>query len=102
MTHPSLVDCLSELTIHSPAKQMRLWIQLKRVHTRTTALVVRTLGSQVSLLHRQSVWTPLGFFFQDILKVHKDSLSSEVFWTSLKERQTAMGEKLVKAPKQLL
>ena len=43
LTHPSLVRCLSRLPIRTSGRQIKLWMQQKRAHIRTTSLV-KALG----------------------------------------------------------
>ena len=98
LTHPSLVRCLPKLDIRSPAKQMRLWIQQKRVHTRITDLV-KALGMPSVTAAQARHLDTLGLGFQELLKLHKDISNPEEFLTNLKERgvrSKILREKLVK------
>ena len=102
LTHPSLVRCLPNLDIRSPAKQMRLWIQQKRVHTRITALV-KALGTPSVTAAQARRLDNLGLGIQELLKLHKDIDNPEEFLTRLKERgvnSKILREKLVKTLQQ--
>ena len=102
LTHPSLVRCLPNLDIRSPAKQMRLWIQQKRVHTRITALV-KALGTPSVTAAQARRLDNLGLGIQELVKLHKDIGNPEEFLTRLKERgvnSKILREKLVKTLQQ--
>ena len=77
---------------------MRLWIQPKRVHTRTTALG-KALGKPSLTAAQARRLDTLGLGFQELLKLHKDTANPEEFLKMLKERgvrSKPLKEKLVK------
>ena len=102
LTHPSLVTCLSRLPIRSPAQQMKLWIQQKRAHIRTTALV-KAIGKPSLTAAQAKRLDVLGLGFNDLLKLHRDSGSRDEFLTAMKDNGIRSGpvrEKIVKALQQ--
>lgn len=102
LTHPSLVTCLSRLPIRSPAQQMKLWIQQKRAHIRTTSLV-KAMGKPSLTAAQAKRLDSLGLGFNDLLKLHRDSSSTDEFQTLLKDRgvrSKPLREKMWKALQQ--
>ena len=77
---------------------MKLWIQQKRAHIRTTALVKASLTAAQA--KRLDV---LGLGFNDLLKLQRDSGSRDEFLTAMKDNGIRSGpvrEKIVKALQQ--
>ena len=98
LTHPSLVRCLSRLPI---GRQIKLWIQQKRAHIRTTSLV-KALGKPSLTTIQAKHLDILGLGFKELLQP-RDSHSKEDFLSCLKEkgvRSLLVREKLQKALQQ--
>lgn len=101
LTHPSLVRCLSRLPIRTPGRQIKLWIQQKRAHIRTTSLV-KALGKPSLTTIQAKRLDSLGLGFKELLQL-RDSHSKEDFLSCLKEkgvRSLLVREKLQKALQQ--
>ena len=82
-THQSLVSCLSKLPVHTPRKQIRLWVAQKNYHQRTDALV-RALGTPATKAQANRL-DSLGLSVTDLVKLYRQSQNSEVFSKTLKD-----------------
>ncbi len=98
LTHPSLVQCLDNLTIRSPRTEMKLWLQQKRAHTRITSLI-RSLGKP-SLTTGQAIrMDTLGLGVAELGEL-RDMHSKDDFLSSLKDKgvnSKVLREKILKA-----
>ncbi len=102
LTHPSLIRCLSKLTIHSPNKQISLWLEQKRAHSRSTALI-KSLGRKCITSVQAKHLDSLGLRLHELVELHS-SHSNEGFLKCLKDkgvRSEAVRNKLQKALEQL-
>ena len=68
LTHPSLVRCLCRLPIQTPAKQLNLWMQQKRAHNRTAALV-KALGKPSLTPAQAKRLDSLGLDMKELLRL---------------------------------
>ena len=81
---------------------MKLWIQQKQAHIRTTALV-KAIGKPSLTAAQAKRLDVLGLGFKDLLKLHRDSGSRDEFVTAMKDNGIRSGpvrEKIVKALQQ--
>ena len=81
---------------------MKLWIQQKRAHTRTTALV-KAIGKPSLTAAQAKRLDVLRLVFNDLLKLHRDSGSRDEFVTAMKDNGIRSGpilEKIVKTLQQ--
>ena len=85
---------------------MKLWIQQKRAHIRTTALV-KAIGKPSLTAAQAKRLDVLGLGFNDLLKLHRDSGtrsgSRDEFLTAMKDNGIRSGpvrEKIVEALQQ--
>lgn len=86
LMHPSLVKCLSNLTIRTPAQQVSLWLQQKRLHHRSTALL-KSLGRKgITITSKQAKHLDsLGLGLHKLVQI-RDSHSKEGFQKCLKDK----------------
>ena len=88
--HPSLVKCLSSLSIRSPQLKIKLWMEQKKAIRATT--LIKALRKPT--LHKT------GCSFEDLLNLYLESNTREAFRTVVKERginSKPLREKLEKA-----
>lgn len=84
-THPSLVDCFSQLPIRPPKKQRSLWIAQKRAFQRSSTLI-KSIGKPAVTTAQAKRLDDLGFAYEDLLKLRADSKDRDVFMQALKEK----------------
>ncbi len=98
LTHPSLVKCLSNLTVRSPGKQISLWLEQKRAHSRSTALI-KSLGKKSVTSAQAKRLDSLGLGVHELVELRR-SHSDEGFLQCLKDKEVrsqALRNKLLKA-----
>ena len=82
--HPSLVKCLSSLSIRSPQLHRKLWMEQKKAIRATT--LIKALGKPTLT----SAVDALGIKFEDLLNLYLESTTTEAFHRVLKERETSI------------
>ena len=85
MTHPSLVRSLSKLSIRSPKKQMKVWVEQKRTYLRVAALI-RSLGKPSVTKPQAKRLDELGLGYEDLVKLRSEYMDTEVFMKVLKDK----------------
>ena len=99
LTHPSLVKCLSQLSIRSSSRQRSLWVQQKRAFHRTVALI-RAIGKPCLTSPQAKRLDSLGLDYEELCRLHHDSADKEEFLEGLKGRgvrSKPVREKLLKS-----
>jgi len=102
LMHPSLVRCLSNLTIRTPDKQVSLWMKQKQAHFRSTTLL-KSLGRKSITPAQAKRLDSLGLDLQELVRL-RNSHSEEGLLQCLKEkgvRSEAVRNKLKTALEQL-
>ena len=85
LTHPSLVKCLSQLSIHSSTRQRSLWVQQKRAFHRTSALI-RAVGTPCLTSAHAKHLDRLGLDFEELRRLYHDYGNKEELLEVLKGR----------------
>lgn len=94
LTNPLMVNCLFQLQINSPQKQLKKWVEQKRAHNRKMVLT-KGLGNCVTLAQATQL-DSLGIALEDLVQL-RNSTDREGFLTSLREkviRSRALRDKL--------
>lgn len=84
LTHPSLIRCLSSLSIRTPGKQVSQWIQQKRAHIRSTTLL-KSLGRKCITPAQAKRLDSLGLGLQKLLEL-RNSHTKEGLLRCLKDK----------------
>ena len=86
--HPSLVKCLSSLSIRSPQLHRKLWMEQKKAIRANT--LIKVLGKSTLTSAQAKRVDALGIKFEDLLNLYLESTTTEAFHTVLKEREASI------------
>ena len=87
--HPSLVKCLSSLSILSPQLHRKLWMEQKKAIRGATTLI-KAFGKPTLTSAQAKRVEALSIKFEDLLNLYLESTTTEAFHTVLKERETSI------------
>ena len=98
-THQSLVTCLSHLPTRSPKKQVKLWIEQRRLHERTSSLITSLGGKPAVTVAQATRLDSLGFSHASLVELRSACESDTTFCQTLRGRgirSKPLQQKLVK------
>ena len=85
LLHPSLVRCLSSLTIRCPQQQVKLWMDQKESFLKA-AVIIKAFGNPCLTTLQAKKLDSLGLTYEDLAKLLQETGGGETFHKALKDK----------------